>query len=221
MSDSLATLTTRLQALMLDDGTLFNNAACEAAIRQALDMVNFNIPINAGATIEAVGGQYEYELTEAIAGAEPLEIIDVLLADRSGGEADTSLDFDSYIEDERWFFRLHSPQAGGDTLIVRFTQPHTINGLDGEVESTLPASTVPLLLDGAAAELCRMAAAARAEANNVDPNVPEHYTRAAQHFERAFRAGLLAVVARRPAPRSEPDRRAWNDPWADQPWKWN
>jgi hypothetical protein len=220
MSDSLATLTSKLQALLLDDGTLFSSGTCAAAIRQALTALNLRLPVHAGTTVEVVAGQCEYELTEALAGATPIEIIDVLRADPSGGEGDTSLDYDSYIEDERWFVRLHTPQASGD-LIVRFTQPHTISGLDGASESTLPSFYDPVLLDGAAAEACAMAAAGKVESNNLDPAAPGNYARMAAEFASAFESGLRALALKRFAQKGGPDRRTWEDLWHNSTWQRN
>jgi hypothetical protein len=212
MSDSLTTLTTKLQALLLDNGTLFTSGSCTAAIRQALSDVNLRLPINAGTLITIVSGQYEYELTDAIAGATPIGITNVLLSDPAGKEYDVSLDFDQYIEDERWFLRLHAPLSSGQ-MIVRFTQSHTVNGLDSATESTLPARYDPVLLDGAAAYACTMAQAGKIEANNLDPTVSANYAKAADHFRNAFDFGMQALSAIRPAQRSVMDTRAWNDEW--------
>ena len=71
MSDSLTTLTTKLQALLMDGGTLFTSTTCTAAIRQALSRINVRMPIHAGTLIDTVADQYEYELTTALAGAVP------------------------------------------------------------------------------------------------------------------------------------------------------
>ena len=136
MSDDLATLTDKLQALLLDDGTLFPDATCTAAIRQALHQFNSQLPNTGATTIDVVAGQLVYELTEALAGTEPLTIIGVYLEDVSGGDNDTPFKADIYSEDNRWFFRLKTAQSS-DTLIVRYTLPHTVEDLDSATESTL------------------------------------------------------------------------------------
>src|SRR5512138_2221866 len=109
MSDSLTTLISKLQATMLDDGTYFTTATCTAAIRHALQRVNVDLPIHAATLIEIVSGQYEYELTTALAGAEPTAITAVLMQDATG-EYDYPIAFTPYSEDERHFFRLAAPQ---------------------------------------------------------------------------------------------------------------
>ena len=217
MADSLTTLISKLQALLMDDGTLFTSAACTAAIRQALSQVNLRIPVLGGTLMDTVADQYEYELTTALAGATPLTVTDVLLADPSGGEYDTPLTFTSYIEDERWFIRLAVPQPAGEQLIVRFTQAHTVSGLDSATESTLEAQADVVLLDAAAWQACLMAAAGTVEDNNVDAKVPENYRQAASRFESAFFTGITSLARRRPLQRSVPDVRAWNDAWHNWP----
>jgi hypothetical protein len=217
MSDNLTTLTTKLQALLMDGGTLFTSTTCTAAIRQALGQLNLRMPIHAGTLIDTVDGLYVYELTAALAGATPLTVTDVLLADPSGGEYDVPLTFEHYIEDERWFIRLETPQAGNGSLIVRFSQAHTINGLDSETESTLDAQADVVLLDGAAAQACTIASAGKVEANNIDPQVAANYGKAATRFDLAFRSGIAALTRRRRIQRSVPDTRAWNDPWHEWP----
>jgi hypothetical protein len=213
MSDSLTTLTTKLQALLMDGGTLFTSTTCTAAIRQALGQLNLRMPIHAGTLIDTVDGQYEYELTAALAGATPLTVTDVLLSDPSGGEYHVPLTFEHYIEDERWFIRLETPQAGSGQLIVRFSQAHTINGLDSETESTLSAQADVVLLDGAAAQACTIASAGKVEANNLDPQTADNYGKAATRFDIAFGSGIAALTRRRRIQRSVPDTRAWNDEW--------
>jgi hypothetical protein len=216
--DTLTQLIAKLQPLLLDNGTLFTTATCTSAIRQALLAMNLQLPVNAAVTMPIVAGQYVYELTDALAGATPIAISDVLLENASVADMETSLDFDSYIEDERWFLRLRTPAPIANVnLLVRFTQPHTINGLDSATESTLPALYDSVLLDGAAAECCTMAAAGRDEANNLDSKVPEHYKEAAVNFHRAFLAGMRALALRRLAAVSAPDARTWEDPWHDFP----
>lgn len=217
MADSLTTLISKLQALFMDDGTLFSTATCTAAIRHALLHLNLSVPVQGGTLIDSVADQHEYELTDALAGATPLSITDVLLADPSGGEYDLPVVFRDFSEDERWFIRLEQPIAAGNQMIVRFTQAHTVNGLDGAAESTLPASSDVVLLNGAAARACEIAAVGKIESNNLDPHVSGNYLDAAAHFERAFMLGLKALLSRRRLQSSVPDLRAWNDEWHGWP----
>jgi hypothetical protein len=213
MSETLTSLTAKLQALLLDDGTLFASNTCTAAIRQGLKDFNLRAPVHAAATLDAVSGRYVYELTESLAGAMPAFVTAVLRADASGGDDDVPLGFRSYNEDERWFVRLDAPESDGTGLILQFVQPHTIDGLDEATETTLTDEAIPVLLDGAAAAACRMAAAGKAEANNVDVNVPETYRKAALSFEHAFHIGLDTFASRHQPPVAQARTAAWNDAW--------
>lgn len=209
MTDTLAQLIPKLQALLLDDGTLFSTATCTAAIRQALKDLNLAIPTHAADTMEAVAEQYEYELEQITA----LEIVDVL---RQGtdtyADENISLDFDSYFEDDRPFFRLHIPEPNGKILIIRYTLPHTIAGLDSAGDSTLPALYNVILLDGAAWQACLIRATGTTEDNVLDKATSDNYREAAAHFKTAFETGLITAGRRKP-PVGEPDTRAWNDEW--------
>lgn len=212
MSDTLAQLTTKLQALMLDDGTLFTSTTCTAAIRQALKTINTRVPVHAAVTVSIVAGQYVYELTPAEAGAIPLTIYDVLLESTTPADYEVPLEFDAYSEDERLFYRLRYPQQSG-TLLVRFTQAHTISGLDSATESTLTPLAEVVLLDGAAEQVCIIASAGKSEANNLDANTTDAYRKAASRFAAAFAQGLKALDLAHRIPLSVPSTIAWNDEW--------
>lgn len=212
MSDTLTQLIAKVQALLLDNGTLFTTATCTAAIRQALKDFNLRAPSHAADTVEAVTEQYEYELEEITA----QQILDVLkqgtdlYADQS-----TSLGFDAYFEDDRPFFRLRAPEATGSILIVRYTLPYTISGLDSATTSTLPAALDTILLDGAAYWACLIRSVSRTETNNLDDTTTLNYTKLAAIYKQAFDLGLTHASLHH-APVSEPDNRAWNDVWVGQ-----
>src|SRR5512136_718316 len=194
MTDTLTQLVTKLQALLLGDSTTFTNATCTAAIRQALKELNLAIPYHAADTVDAVTDQYEYELAEGTA----LQIVDVLLQGTDTyNDYNISLNFDGYFEDDRPFYRLRSPQSTGQTLIVRYTMPYTINGLDSETVSTLPALYDVVLLDGAAWQACLVRSAGTIETINMNVKVAENFLIMARHFERQFKAGLYRLGQRR------------------------
>lgn len=212
MSDTLAQLVVKLQALLLGDATTFTTATCTAAIRQALKDLNLAVPAHAADLVDAVSEQYEYELADSTA----LAIVDVL---RQGldtyADYNIPLDFDAYFEDDRPFFRLHTPQADGSILIVRYTLPYTINGLDSATDSTLPPLYDVVLLDGAAWQACLVRAAGRIETINMNEEVSKNFAIMADHFKLAFELGL-ARLGMRKFPVSQPDRRSWEDYWAGQ-----
>jgi hypothetical protein len=122
-----------------------------AAIRQALKDINLAVPHHAADVNAAVSDQYENELAERIA----FEIVDVL---RHGTETyndyTISPAFNAYYEDDRPFFCLCTPDDSSQHHIGRYTLPYTINGLDSQTVSTLPALYDVVLLAGAAWQAC-------------------------------------------------------------------
>ena len=210
MTDTLTQLIAKLQALLLGDSTTFSTATCTAAIRQALNDLNLRAPGHAAELIEAVSEQYEYELSDSSA----MEIVDVL---RQGVDAyndlSHSLPFDGYFEDDRPFFRLRIPEATGRVLIVRYTKPYTICGLDSETVSSLPALHDVILLDGAAWKACLIRAAGRVETINMNMDVTKNFAAMASHFQVAFESGL-AHLGRRRFPSSMPVTHGWQDEWS-------
>jgi hypothetical protein len=209
MTDSLTTLIGKVQALLGDDGTIFDTTLCTAAAREALKSYNMYLPINAGTLIDAVTDQYEYELTDT--DLKAMRILDILLQGENANEQDISLTFDEYSEDERIFFRLRCPQTTGETLIARYTVPQTINGLDSETETTMPAWIMPTLVTGIAAEALRIRARARVETINLNKEVRDQYSKSAQEMKIEYLAELRSMATTKRAPVGEPDQRAWND----------
>lgn len=209
MSDTLATLIDKVQALLGDDGTIFSDAVVTAAIRTALHTFNQFSPVHAADLIDAVSDQYEYELTAADDRA--VQLLDVLLQDSDQTEYDIPLTFDEYSEDERIFFRLRSPQSTGETLIARYTIPHTINGLDSATESTIPTAQNQIMVIGSAAEALQVRAYARVETINLNKDVSDNYKELAQIFRTDFLASLRSLASRKRSPVGIPDTRAWND----------
>jgi hypothetical protein len=211
MTDTLAQLITKLQALLLDDGTRFDNTTCTAAFRQALKTFNTAAPIHSGDLVDTVLGEKEYELDVPTA----LEIVDVLRQGKDAySEEHVSLDFDRYFEDGRPFFRLRVAEPISNTLIVRYTLPHTISGLDSATDSTLPAIFEVVLLDGAAWQACLIRAAGRIETINMNEEVPDPWITAASHFAQAFFIGLALASQQTYAKVSDP--RIWKDQWQGQ-----
>jgi len=210
MSDSLTTLISKVQNILGDaSATYFTTAITTAAIRQALSEWNLRAPVFAAVTITGVNNQYEYELTDQ--DANSCEILDVLREGAGNNEVDISLDFDQYIEDERVFFRLRRPVTTADTLIVRYTLYHTINGLDSATESTLLAKDDQAMVDGGAFFSIMIRATARVETINLSQDQSDNYRELAGGFGAMFSQRLTYASQRRKAPVSEPDTRAWND----------
>lgn len=207
MTDTLTTLITKVQVLLDDDGTIFTTALCTGAIRKALATVNQFMPVHAGELLDTVADQYEYELSDYDSAA--MRITDVLL--QGDDEQDVSLDYDGYDEDERVFFRLRQSQPAGEILIVRYVKPHTVNGLDSETSSTLPAWQDEYLVIGAAAEAVMIRARGRVESINLSQDQSDNYRELYQQLNLEFLALLRGVSRSKKIPVGVPDERAWND----------
>ena len=206
MTDSLTTLIGKIQTILGDDGTIFTTATCTAAVRQALSDFNRAVPQILALTITGINNQLVYELSDEDENA--VSILDVLL--QGENDADVSITYDAYTEDERIFFRLLHPVTDSDTLLVRYTANHTINGLDSEVESTILAKDDQIIVDGAAYQAVYTRATSRVESINLSKDQSDNYREVASHFKNAFLLGIKNA-ARRRLPSGEPDSRAWND----------
>lgn len=211
MSDNLTTLISKVQAILGDDGTIFSTATCTAAIRQALSEWNMRVPQILAVTITGIAGQYEYELSDE--DSDALEILDILRQGPNQNELDTSLTFDAYIEDERVFFRLRQPVSATDTLIVRYTKDQTINGLDSQIESTLPARYNQAMIDGGAYFAIYVRAVARVESINLSKDQSDNYRDLAIYFGAAFGLRMAQATKSRRSPVGEPPDKTWEDQW--------
>jgi len=211
MADNLTTLVSKVQALLGDDGTIFTTALITASARKTLSFLNEYMPVNAGTLIDAVTDQYEYELTDDDSTA--IDIHSVLIQDSDETEIDIQLTFDQYLEDERVFFRLRSPQTTGETLIVRYTKPQTIIGLDSQVETTHPAWLNDIIITGIAADALQIRAFARVETINLNRAVSENYAKLSKIFKDEFTKAIMSFADKKLHAVGEPDTRAWNDPY--------
>lgn len=212
MTLALSALIDNTQAALGDAaGTYFTDALVTAAIRAALSEINERAPVSAGDLVNVIADQKEYEVTDTDSRA--IGLTDVLKQD-TDGEDDEPLNFDTYWEDARLFFRLRTAETSG-TLVVRFTIPHTVNGLDSATESTLPAAHDPYIVHGAAYHACIIRAAGRVEANDLNQPNPDKYTKLAAEYRKAFDKALNKLSAQQ-APVGEPRADAWNDIWYER-----
>jgi hypothetical protein len=208
MSDSLTTLITRVQAQLLDDGTLFTTATVTAAVRQALRDFNQRAPINMGEIVEVTSGLLAYELTGGSFPTIVLDVLDVLKNDDLG-EDDEPLEYDKIFEDNRVWIRLRDAEQSGN-LLIRYTQGHTVNGLDSEVESTMNADQDQILVDGACGYAINIRLLKPIEAINLNQAnvIIASYERAAKRYRDAFNFGI-SRYENRPEPRSETRKTSW------------
>ncbi|HEX8992909.1 MAG TPA: hypothetical protein VF784_14610 [Anaerolineales bacterium] len=210
MADTLTQLIATVQANLLDNATLFSTATITAAARLALADINTAVPAHAAATFTAVDKQKEYELSAYDAQASG--ITDVLL--RGENEYDVSLLYDAYVEDDRWFFRLRTPQPAGKTLVALYTTPYTISGLDGSLDSSLPDPLNIAAIDGSCYYACLARAALAVEANNIETAVSSNWMKLARAWGDRFNKALRDCRTQ-PTTKGEPSTAAWNDPQHD------
>lgn len=193
----------------MDDGTRFTAAICTAALRQALKDFNAEAPRHEATVLPVVAGKFEYQVSDQTA----LTIVDVLKQGTDiQGENNTELPFNAYFEDNCPFIRLQSPEASG-YIIVRYTTPHTVSGLDGASDSTLPANFDSILLDGACYRAAYARAAGRVEEINLNQDVTKLWLSIAEEYKAAFEVGLI-IAARQGMP-SQPRISGWNDAFHD------
>jgi len=202
----LATIISRTQAQLLDDGTLFTTATVTSAVRQALRDFNQRAPMNGAEIVAVVAAQKSYKLTGGTFPTLILDILDVLKNDDTN-EDDEPLDFDKNFENNDLYIRLRTAESSGN-LLIRYTYSHTVNGLDDETESTMNTEQDQILVDGACAYACRTRATGIIENNNLTQESVDGYERAAKRFMLTFNYGLERFASR-PMPASEKRTTSW------------
>lgn len=211
MTKTLSELITATQALLLDDGTRFSTATVTAAVRSALKEYNFMAPVFAGTLVDVVSGQKEYVLNAS----DFTNMIRVIAVLKQGTDAhlenNIELDHDTYFEDNEPVIRLRTAHTSG-YLIVRYSIPNTVSGLDSATESTIPAYFDSTLIDGACYYSCLIRSAGRIETINLNQGISEDLQTTQAFYLQAFRTGLIQAARRMP-PVSEPSTAAWNDEW--------
>ena len=212
MTVSLSTLISRVQSQLLDDGTLFSTETVTASIRQALRDFNQHAPVNGAELVGVVAGQQIYELAGGSFPAQVLDVIDVL---KNDGFTDNEepLGFDKVFEDNRIFVRLREVEWSGN-LLIRYTWPHTINGLDGETETTLNSDQDQIIVNGACSYACLSRASGVIESNNLTQQIVRDWLSAADRYKSIFDFGVSRYESR-PSPTSEPRSTTWLDQDAD------
>jgi hypothetical protein len=209
MSSTLTQLIARLQAQLLDNGSLFTTPTCTVAFREALRKFNVVAPVHSATVIPVVAAQKVYALNDATI-VELLDIEGVWQEDPVG-EEDKILIYDFYFEDNSPFIRLRSALASGN-LIVRYTSPHYVFGLDSAATGILNPNQEQVLVDGACVEAINTRLTSLVEGFNLSPDVIGQYQRASIAFQTAFELGLARYKARRRAS-GAPDTNAWDDEW--------
>jgi hypothetical protein len=209
MTSTLTILIAKLQAQLLDNGTLFTTPTCTVGFREALRVFNYYAPIHAATVIDVVAGQKEYALNDPTI-QTLFEILGVWQKDELY-EEDKPLNYDFYFEDNAPFIRLRDALASGH-LLIRYSTPHTIVGLDGAGDTILNADQEQVIIDGACVSVIAVRLTSLVEGYNLSPDVVGQYQRAAVSYQQAFQYGLLRYSARRRAV-GAPDDASWQDEW--------
>lgn len=209
MAQTLTQLISNIQTLLLDDGTRFTTATCTAAVRSALKDFNQRAPIYAGELVDIVSGQKEYALNTSA--FQNLIAVNAVLKQGTDEHLENNIElpYDDYFEDAAPFIRLRAAQTSG-YLIVRYSIPYTVSGLDSQIESTLPAYFDDILIDGGCYWACVIRSVGRVETINLNQGVTENLTETKEFYRQAFTYGLSQAARRKP-PVSEPNTTAWND----------
>jgi len=183
MASTLTQLVSKVQALLLDDGTVFDSTTIEAAMRQALQVYNQRAPIWKKTTVTAVEGQYEYDLSAVT----DIEFIVAIL-----DENDNYLSHVNYfIDGDTFNIRLEEPTAQDFSII--YASPHTINGLDSETTTTLQPNHETCLSDLCAGIATVMRAGGKVETVNLNANVPLEYRNQWELWKQAFEIGIVSI----------------------------
>lgn len=151
----------------------------------------------------------------ALSGTEYANLINVLAVLRQGTDANlennVDIPFDAYFENNAPVIRLRTPESSG-FIVVRFSTPHTLSGLDSATVSTLPAFYDDVLIDGTAYWACVIRSIGRVETINLNQGVTENLSETKEFFKQAFMFGLSQAMKRK-SPVSDPNTAAWNDSW--------
>lgn len=210
MSDSLTTLITKVQAALGDTAaTYFTTDIVTAAVRAALSEINEHAPRSNAESFASVADVKEYDLSAVISNA--LAVQAVYLND-DDGQDDQPIQFDTYIAAEHVWFRVRSDYTD-ENFICIYSAAHTVNGLDSETTSTLPAHHDPILIQGACYHALLILGVSRGLANNLERSATERYMKAAAPYRVTFDSGLARMSAAQ-AFTSEPNTFAWNDEYA-------
>jgi hypothetical protein len=107
-----------------------------AQVRRALRRYNGHLPRRLAGTLNAVEGQREYSL-DGLSGL--LDVLDVWYPWSADDEDPPERPRWALPSDGTLYLYVESAPAAGEVIRVFYTAPHTIEGLDGALATTLPA----------------------------------------------------------------------------------
>jgi len=185
-------LETRIRAVLEDENTVrFSSSLLAAALRRALDDVDLQLPNISELEVTAAGSGRSLALSGL---TNCRYILNINLGERL---LEPEANFTYFLQDgvpTLHFSGSYIPQAG-DILRVRYACGYTIEGLEGEGITTLPAAFESALVNGAAAEACFLRAGSLAERYGARPADPARLMETGHLWHQTFVRSLTGLKA--------------------------
>lgn len=194
-ADTITTLRNQVERLLQDaSNTKWSESDLDEAIRQALEHFTARNPHRAVSSLTLSADGREIDISS---------LSNVIHVTRVWWEYDSSdpdhppnwREFEEWPSDTVYINDGDEPQSG-DVVRVYYTQPHTINGLDGEATTTINTAHIDLLARGAAAYAALMRAQELSEKLNVDGFVTRRLVEWGQARLEEFEARLQLIAKR-------------------------
>jgi hypothetical protein len=188
MPDEIASYRQAVQALLheRDEGT-WAEQELDAALRAALVELSHWSPQRRSAELALSEGGWEIPL----AGLAGLLWVEEIWLPYSSGSEPCPVPFEQ--REGRARLRTCLPASPGEVVRVLYAAIHTIAGLDGAQETSLPAALAPLLAQGAAGFAALAKAAAMAREYSWPAGAAAQMTRWGSAMLASFRQALSAL----------------------------
>jgi hypothetical protein len=198
------TLTTWRSAILtlLDDSPAarFTSAQIDAAIRQALQQYNATRPL---VRTYSVDGQDAYQIVLPSDFAAE-HITEVVLDNDS--DPPTIITFYAFHKDEQWVIQTRNYLvSSSESILVTYTAPHTLDGLDGGAGTTIPLVDEYAVQIGAAGFALASRATSRTESINLQPEVAQQLLKLSEIYRDQF--NKMTAPKPKPTFTNEPELR--------------
>jgi hypothetical protein len=199
MPYTLATLHDRVEVLLRDaDNVRYDASLVDQAIWQALDAYSERMPARQITTVEVTAHGREIDISSVPYGT--IERVWWDYDEEEPGHPPRWCDFELWPGDLLYIVDGEEP-APGDVVRIWTAAPHTLAGLDGAPETTLPAAHISLIAQGAAAFAVLARRVEIDEAVNDNAWAPRNLERWAEAQLKAYYR-RLDELARRAAARA-------------------
>jgi hypothetical protein len=150
MTATLSTLRDRVEDILADaTNAIWTTGALDEAIRRALEHYTKECPYHRIGTVSISADGYEVDLS-SLSGIVGVTAIWCDYTASDPEDPPNERDFEYWPDSKIVWVLDYEPQAG-DVMRVFYSTPHTLNGLDSETVTTLPADDEGLIALGAAA----------------------------------------------------------------------